>query len=425
VVGDSPRVFFRTRHAGGRVEVEPGAILRALRQTIALIGPRARAVDAIALAVMSPSWVAMDARGRPLTPVVTHQDRRSVEEARELEGRVGKDRHLRLAGNRPFPGGISSTTWAWFLKHEPQRMAKVDLAGQLNTFLHRHLTGARVTDPSNAAFMGLYRTLDLGGWDDELCAAVGANRSQLPEVIDGDRIAGRVTPAAARGFGLTEGVPVLTGVVDGSAGMLLAGARVGQLFNVIGSTDVLALCTDRPVPHENLLTRPLGIGRRWLSVSTLAAAGSALYWAKRELFADWTLPQFRRALARLSARGAAAAAGVRFDPYLAGERTSLEQRRGAFANLTLASTREHLLAAIIEALAEASAARLKTLAINPVKPLRRVVVSGGAEDRLDRLMHRDWPGRWVFEPITEATLRGLGLMRARPAAHPTRTGSRP
>lgn len=410
IVGDSPRVFFKTRHGGGRAEVEPGAVLRALAEAVRLIGSRVRQVEAIALAVMSPSWIAMDGRGKPLTPIVTHQDRRSVDTARELERRVGKARHLRLAGNRPFPGGISSTTWAWFLANEPQRLAKADLVGHLNTFLHRQMTNARVVDPSNASFMGIYHTLGLDGWNEELCAAVGARKQLLPEVLEADRIGGRITTRAARRFGLVEGTPMTVGMVDGSAGVLLAGAKVGQLFNVIGSTDVLALCTDRPVPHERLLTRALGVGRRWLSVGTLAAAGSALYWAKRQLFADIPIEQFRRLLTRLGARSNTLADGVVFDPYMAGERTSIEQRQGAFTGLTLATTREQMLAAIIEALAKASAERLPLLASGKTPMRRTVVVSGGAEDRLDRLMHRDWPGKWTFVPQTEATLRGLGTL---------------
>src|SRR5215208_4904781 len=137
VVAEAPRVFFRTRHGGGRAEVEPGAILKAVRDAVAGLGAREKRVDAV-----------------PLAPVVTHQDRRSVDVALDLERRVGKARHLRLVGNRPFPGGISSTTWAWYLRHEPRRLRKADLVGHVSTFLHRHVTGARVTDPSNASFTG-------------------------------------------------------------------------------------------------------------------------------------------------------------------------------------------------------------------------------------------------------------------------------
>ena len=415
VRGKITRAFFATRHVGVRVEVEPDAVLKAMRQTVTDLGPAARRADAVALAVMSPAWVAMDHNGRPVTPIVTHQDRRSVDVARELEARVGRERHLQLAGNRPFPGGISSTTWAWYLRHEPARMRRADLAGNLNTFLLRRLTGARVSDPSNASFMGLYRTLDQSGWSEELCAAAGAKPSQLPEVREADRVGGRVTRDAARALGLTEGLPVTTGIVDTSAAMLLTGAKPGQLLNVCGSTDVLGLCTNRPWPHEKVLTRALGVGRLWMSVCTIAAAASAIYWAKRELFREWTDQRFVKLVRRLGLRkrprrGAADDSAVTFEPYLAGERASIEQRRAAFTGLTLATTREQMLEAVIESLIEASVQRLSFLDTGDMKILRTVVVSGGAQDRLDELLHRDWPGRWTFRAEDEATLRGLALL---------------
>ena len=418
VVGRITRAFFPTRHEGVRVEVEPDAVLKAIGKTVIELGAAARRADAVALAVMSPAWLAMDAKGRPVTPIVTHQDRRSVDVARALEAEIGAERHLRLAGNRPFPGGISSTTWAWYLRNEPARMRRVDLAGNLNTFLLRRLTGARVSDPSNASFMGLYRTVEQSGWSEELCAAVGARPSQLPEVREADRVGGYVTPGAARLLGVTEGLPVTVGIVDTSAAMLLTGARPGQLLNVCGSTDVLGLCTDRPNPHEKVLTRALGVGRRWMSVCTIAAAASAIYWVKRELFNDWTDARFVKEVRELGLRRprkrarrmAAPSDSVVFEPYLAGERTSIEQRRGAFTGLTLATTRTAMLAAVLEALVKASAARLALLDTGDVKILRTVVVSGGAQDRLDELFHRDWPGRWTFRAEDEATLRGLGRL---------------
>lgn len=421
VVGKITRAFFQTKHEGVRVEVKPEAILKAIRQTVVELGGSVRHVDALAFAVMSPAWVAMDARGKPLTPIVTHQDRRSVDVARKLEEQVGRERHLRLAGNRPFPGGIASTTWAWYRQNEPALMRRVDLAGNLNTLLLRRLTGARVTDPSNASFMGLYLTLDQSGWSEELCDAVGAKSSQLPEVRDADRIGGRVSRPAAGELGLTSGLPVTVGIVDTSAAMLLAGTRPGQLLNVCGSTDVLALCTDRPRPHEKVLTRALGVGRRWVSVCTIAAAASAIYWVKRELFADWSNARFVKEVRDLglgrnsrprqrARRNASPDDTVAFDPYLAGERTSIEQRRGAFTGLTLATTRREMLAAVVESLVKASAARLSLLDTGDVKIRRQVVVSGGAQDRLDELFHRDWPGRWTFQAEDEATLRGLGKL---------------
>ena len=412
VIATAPRMFFRSRCEGARVEVDPEDLLAAVKRAIAGLEGKAEKVDAIALAVMCPAWVAMDRDGKALTPLVTHQDRRSVAIAEDIEERVGKKRHLNIVGCRPFPGGISSTTWAWYLKNEPQRLRKADLVGHLNTFLHRQITGARVIDPSNASFTGLYRTLKLDGWSDELCDAIGAKRSLLPGVIEADRIAGHVNAAAARQFGLREGTPMMTGIIDGSAGMLLAGTTPGQLFNVCGSTDVLALLTDNPRPHERLLTRALGIGKKWLAVSTLAAVASALYWAREQFFRDFTTEQFIAEMFRLAKLGKKASGGVTFDPYMAGERTSIVQRQGAYRNLPLATTREHMLSAIIESLITASAERLPLLQATGTKLLQNVAVSGGG-DRLDKLMRRDWQGKWIFRAVTDATMRGLGTITPR------------
>ena len=400
--------YYATTFDGIRAEADADAVLAAIRTAISQLGPRAKKVDVIAIDTMAPSWVAIDAKGKPLTPIITHQDRRSVEVAHQLEKRVGKARHLKLAGNRPVPGGISSTTWAWFAQHQPEVLKKADLVGHLGTLLHRTLTGARVTDPSNASFMGVYETLTLKGWNDELCDAVGADRRLLPDVVDGDQVAGQVTPAAARRFGLTAGTPVLAGVMDTSAALLLRGGTVGEVLNVSGSTDVLAVCTDKPVPDERVLTRAVGVGRRWMQVSTLAAAGSALQWVRRELFGGMDEKPFYALCRKLAKQGGDSS--VKFDPYLAGQRTGLDQRTAAFTGLTLASTRESMLAAVVDALAVASAARIPLLESRGTKLNRDVLLSGGTAAQLSAVLHRDWPAAFTFTTVPEATLRGLGRL---------------
>lgn len=412
VVREAPRVFYPSQCRGAAVEVRPDDLLAAAIEAVKKLNAGKEGVDAMQFAVMAPAWLAMDSTGTPLTPMVTHQDRRSPVEAREIEARIGKARHLRITGNRPFPGGISSTSLAWFQKHDPKPLRKAALFGHLNTFLHRQWTGARVIDPSNASFTGLYETMKLGGWSRELCEAHGIRLDQLPEIREADEVAGHLTPPAARLLGLKEGTPVLTGLMDGSAGMLRAGAVPGRLFNVCGSTDVLAMCTDRPKPDERLLTRALGVRGLWLQVSTLAAAASSIYWARDQFFHGMPIEEFRSEVHRLSKIGPSAAGGVTFAPYMAGERTNIEQRSGAFAGITLATKREHLLAAIIAGLVRASAERLPVLMATGTPILQEVMVSGGS-DRLDKIFHRDWPGNWKFRSVTDATMRGLALLPPR------------
>ena len=409
IAGRITRVPFETEYDGVRAEVAPDEILRAIARAIAQLGRAAKSVDVVAISNMAPSWVAMDKRGRAITPIVTHQDRRSVDVAREIEKSVGKSRHLKLAGNRPFPGGVSSTTWAWFNRHQPRLMRRADLVGHVNTFLHRQLTAARVTDPSNATFMGLYNVLSLADWNEELMDVVGATEHQIPQLISADGVGGLVTHAGGRRFGLTHGTPVLVGMIDAGGAMLLAGAKTGQLVNSAGSTDVLALCTDRtPRPHERLLTRALGVDRKWLQVSTLAAGGSAFAWLREQLFRDLAQAAFGALLRKLAKNPVENT--VQFDPYLAGDRMSMEQRRAAFTGLTLATTREEMLSAAIESIAAASAARVELLRSTGVRLRRDVVVTGGVIEGLRDVLYRDWPGQWDFKVEEEASLRGLAKL---------------
>ncbi len=414
VVTEAPRVFFRSRCEGAKVEVDPCDLLRAIETAVRGLGKAPLNVDAVTLAVMSPAWIVMDRTGKALTPFVTHQDRRSVDEAIRFEHLVGTARHLAITGNRPFPGGISSTTWLWYRRYAPAQLKNADLVGHLNTFLHRQFTGERVIDPSNASFTGLYETIKLGGWSKELCEAAHVPLRILPEIREADECAGRLNPTAAALFNTTVGTPMLTGLMDGSAGMLLAGANEGQLFNVCGSTDVLALCVSKPKPHPKLLTRALGVGKKWLSVGTLAAVASSIYWVREHLFREVPIDDFRQLVHRLSRQGPSAAGGVTFEPFMAGERTNIEQRSGSFTGITLATTRDQILSAVIEGLVKASAERLPLLERLGTPIQREVAVSGGA-DRLDKIFHRDWPGDWHYRSVRDATLRGLARLEPRQA----------
>lgn len=410
IISPVARVLFETVYGPNTVEIDGRFILKGLVKAVDALGSRASKVETIAIASLAPSWVAMDHEGIPLTPVVTHQDRRSVSQAMEIEKRVGKARHLKLAGNRPFPGGVSSTTWLWFNQNFKGLMKKVDLVGHVNTFLFRHLAHSRVTDPTHACFMGLYDWKSDKGWNEELMDAIGVGEHCLPQVVASDCLAGMLTHQAATLLGLKHGIPILAGCMDGSAGMLATGANVGQLYNAVGSTDVLALCTDKPVPHEKLLTRPLGIPGKWLSVSTLSAGGSTLQWAWRTLFSEMSHDQFFNLILEMAKKPGET--GIKFEPSLAGDRMSINQPSGGFSGLTLGATREEMLRSILNSLAESSATRLDLLLSHnsKIKTLPTVYTAGHAQTGVEKLFHKQWKIKPKFKALEEANLVGLGKL---------------
>lgn len=378
----------------------------------------AATVDLIGATVMSPSWLAMDSKGRPLTDVITHQDRRSVAEAQAIERLVGREKHLARAGNRPYPGGISSTSFAWHLLNEPA-MKKAALVGHLSTWLLFALTGERAMDLSNAGFTGLMaidgQGRDFGAWDASLIDALAEIsrfkpaklRDMMPYVCESNRIVGKATRAGAKRFGLKEGTPVLAGCMDGSAAMLAAGGEIGQLTHISGSTDVLALCTAKPHPSESLLTRPLGIDAKWLSVGTISSAGTSLDWLKATFFSE--LPDMNAfyAHAEQVLRTRLNPHGPKFINELAGSRTAMEPRFGAIGKLSLGTTRDEILRALITDLSHESGERMKALQELHVPMLKEVFCTGGVNERIAHELRRDWPRRFKYRSAAEATSRGL------------------
>jgi xylulokinase len=232
-----------------------------------------------------------------------------------------------------------------------------------------------------------------------------------------------VKDKVAERLGLPKGTPVLPGIVDTSAAVLATDCHPGRLVHSSGSSDVLALVVDTCKPIENLLWRPLGTGRhgkpRWLAVSTMAAGGSSIKWMRDEFFRDLSHKQFWKLLGKLLERMKATEANktrhgnsaeVGFRPLLAGDRTSLEERQGAFEGLTLATSREDMLAAVVRALAAEGRERLMTL--QSVHKIDAQVFTMGGEQLLAEYLHRHWPepSRWRFTPLEGEAMPGLSKL---------------
>jgi len=391
---------------GDRAEIDAARLLEQLTQLVARLAAGKRRADCVAHCCLCPGLVGLDQRGRPVTPIITHQDRRSIPQARWLQTRLPNSQWLRIAGNLPFPGGISCTSILWLKDNAPDTFRRIHTFAHVSTLVGAFMTGRRLIDPSNASFTGLYETTALAGWSPILCRAAGIDPRCLPEVRPAYAEAGRLAVSAARRMRLPAGLPVLTGITDTSAAILAARAEVGQLSHSIGTTNVMAVVTDKPHPHAKRLTRALGTGRKWMSVCTLAAGAATFDWLHRNLFADRSSRRFYELLNRLARNPIPTQA--RFEPYLAGDRMSIAQRQARITHLTLAATREQILQAALHAVARQTAQNLRRLRpfVDPQKP---VIVVGGAAP-LARALHALWPGTWRFRTVRNASLIGLARL---------------
>jgi xylulokinase len=364
-------------------------------------------IDGVGLSCLTPALVLLDGADRPLGPVWTHLDRRSRPAARQIWATVGEE-FLATTGNRPLPGGISAVSWRQQLDRDPYLLRKVKSYLHLNGWLALRMTGARAFDPANAGFSGLFGTLTDQKWSGRWCAYFEVEPAWLPPVVCGSATVGALRSAAAAELGVPAGVPVKLGTADTSSAMLAAGMGPGDLLHVVGATQVLAALADPPRADPRRLTRPLGVGKPFVHVTHNPVGGIALDWVRNLCFRDLDEQTF---FARTLPEAAACHTISSLDPpYLGGDRLEIEAHRAAFRDLTLATDRLDLLAAVLEAMRRGHRAALAGLGQN--EHFRRIFLTGGGAEAVRRLLPEYDRDR--VQPLEEGSLRGVARLFTQP-----------
>ncbi len=358
----------------GWAEQEPGewwaATCEALRETLAEVD--AGRVAAVGLSGQAPSQVLVAADGTPLGRAIVWSDRRAAAEADWLAERITPEQAQAWTGCT-FVTGVSQppARLLWLKAHRPDDWARCAAIVQPKDFVALRLTGRATTD-INSAFC-LYNPLPppsvgeassppkLGGTEGgqyaaEFLALLGVEPEKMPPVLDPTGLAGHVTPDAAAATGLRPGIPVVTGTVDAWCEIIgCGGIAPGCAVDVTGTSEVVALVTERPVDGDGVASAPLAVGARsphlyWVG-GPMQAGGAALVWLAR-CFYGQERPDFGLLEAEASAV-APGAEGLLFLPYLQGERAPVwdPTARGAFVGLTDRHTRAHCARAVYEGVA--------------------------------------------------------------------------
>jgi xylulokinase len=329
-------------------EMEAEQIWSALVDACRGLSQRHRA-RGIVFSTLCPSLVPLDSSGTPLHPIILHLDRRSAAEAAWALEAVGEDVFLNQTGNLPVPGGISLTSILWLKNRFPDIYARKDVCfGHAATFVLKRLTDRFLIDPSNASFTGLYDTVAYTDWNENICAALGIDPAKLPQVEDSNRAAGELTTWAAEQLGLAAGLPVVTGANDTTCACV--GAEViseGDLLNTSGTVDILVLCLDKPLVSRRHLLRTHAYPGKWLAMRTVGAGGGSLEWFRQNFCREMSKETFYGNYLTDVLAGQPANRAT-FLPFLSGNRHQVGQATGSFNNLTLDTTREELLLALLD-----------------------------------------------------------------------------
>ncbi len=322
---------------------------------------------------------------------------------------------LQTTGNRPLPGGISAVCLRQLLVYDPYLLHAIRSYLHINGWLGLHMTGVKAFDPANATFTGLFATMTDQRWSSRWCEYFEVDPTWLPPVIAGDATLGPLRAEVAAQLNVPAGVPVKLGTADTSSAMLAASLQPGEILHEVGTTQVLAALTDKPVPARQRLTRLFGVGQAFVQVVHNPVGGIALDWLHQLCFREQTVEEFfgttvPRVLASSTKAGEAPGpTRVTLDPpFLGGDRLEIEAHRAAFRDLELTTDRLELLAALLEAIARGHRVAVEALGQGP--RFSRIVISGGGADLVRQLIP-DYQSAHI-EELEEGSLRGVAKLFA-------------
>ena len=100
--------------------------------------------------------------------------------------------------------------------HEPETFSKIRTVLLPKDYVRLRMTGEKASDVSDAAGT-LWLDVERREWSDDILAATGLTRDQMPQAVEGTAQTGRLRADVAEAWGIDE-VPVAGGGGDNAAG---------------------------------------------------------------------------------------------------------------------------------------------------------------------------------------------------------------
>jgi len=225
------------------------------------------------------------ATGRPIYNAIVWQDTRTDVICNQLAKSGGQDR-LRDKTGLPLATYFSGPKIKWTLDNVPGAREQAEkgelLFGNMDTWLIWNLTGAHVTDVTNASRTLLMNLVTLD-WDADILSLLGIPREMLPRIVSSSEVYGHAK-------GALGGVPVAGDLGDQHAALFGQTCySPGEAKNTYGTGCFMLMNTGEvPVPSKNGLLTTLGykIGNSkavYALEGSIAITGALVQWLRDNL----------------------------------------------------------------------------------------------------------------------------------------------
>ncbi len=379
IIGSANGGLDVSRPHPGRSEQEPAHWIRATEEAVA--GLKAAhpkelaAVRGIGLSGQMHGATLLDADDKVLRPCILWNDTRSYHEAAALDA---DPRFRALTGNIVFPG-FTAPKLAWVATHEPEIFARVRWVLLPKDYLRLWLTGEHMSEMSDSAGTSW---LDTGKrkWSSELLAATNLDEKQMPTLVEGTEVAGKLRGELASKWGIGGDVVVAGGAGDNAASACGMGTvSHGAAFVSLGTSGVLFAANGSYLPKPESAVHAFchALPNTWHQMGVILSATDALNWHSH------VTGKSAAELTTELGETLKAPTSVTFLPYLSGERTPHNDAtiRGAFIGLGHESGRAVLTQAVLEGVSFAIRDNLEALRSAGTDIARVTAIGGGSRSR--------------------------------------------
>ena len=351
-------------------------IAKSIRQALADAGASGARVAGVGLTGQMHGLVMLDAGGNVLRPAILWNDQRTAAQCDQIRARLGKPRLVQLTGNDALTG-FTAPKILWVREHEPEVYARTAHVLLPKDYVRYRLTGDYATDKAGAAGT-LLMDIKTRDWSPEVLDALDIPAGWLPMTHEGPEVTGRISAEAAEATGLAEGTLVVGGGGDQAAQAVGVGAvEPGIVALTLGTSGVVFASTGEPFvePEGRLHAFCHAVPGCWHLMGVMLSAAGSLRWYRDTLAPDIAFDKLLAPAADVPP----GSEGLRFLPYLTGERTPHPDplARGAFVGLTVRHTRAHMTRAVLEGVAFGLRDSFELMRSAGLAEIRQVRVSGG------------------------------------------------
>ncbi|GCE05778.1 gluconokinase [Dictyobacter aurantiacus] len=401
----------------GEVSVDADHLVDVVAQTIDEVlkkaGQEASSIRAVAIDTFWHSLLGVDENNHPLTPVITWEDTRAFDTARDLRKEFDeKEVHDRV-GVR-FHASYWPAKLRWLSQNQSKVFKQVKQWISFGEYLHRKLLGKSVCSLSMASATGMLTT-KTRQWDDELIKALGVRREQFPDIGDaGDALKGLQGDYAKRWPALRD-VPWYPAIGDGASACIGTSCITTQNWSLtMGTSSAIRVVVD----PAQISVAPLGLwlyfidSKRAVMGGAMSEGGNLLAW----LSESFKLPKLEEAEPKVEALKPDNH-GLTILPFISGERSIgwHAEARMTISGISTRTTPEDILRAGMESLAYRLSVIHSALlqALNMKASDHRLMASGGAlfHSPLLRQIISDTTGTAIYPSREqEASARGAALL---------------